>query len=151
MTVSLVPGRTAGPTKAFRRNAQPAPRGPRRNPAQRFRWGEEEQGSERSFRRQAETEMSGLCDDVGAVSGVWGLAPNKRIEQSRPWRDAQFCRMGPILHRLPVSPTPVFPLLRPPFTLPPISVYYGFHSSNTMVELRWFRWTKTIFLYRMKS
>ncbi len=26
-------------------------------------WGEEEQGSERSFRRKAETELSGLCDD----------------------------------------------------------------------------------------
>ena len=26
-------------------------------------WGEEEQGSGRSFRRQAETELSGLCDD----------------------------------------------------------------------------------------
>ena len=37
--------------------------GPRRNPAERLRWGEEEQGSERSFRRQAETEKSGLCDD----------------------------------------------------------------------------------------
>lgn len=66
MTVSLVPGRAAGPTKAFRRNAQPAPA-------------------------------------RGCSTGVWGLAPNKRIEQSRPWRDAQFCRMGPILHRLPVS------------------------------------------------
>lgn len=38
-------------------------RGPRRNPAKRLRWGEEEQGSECSFRRQAETEWSGLCDD----------------------------------------------------------------------------------------
>ena len=27
-------------------------------------WGKEEQGSERSFRRKAETEMSGLCDDA---------------------------------------------------------------------------------------
>ena len=27
-------------------------------------WGKEEQGSERSFRRNAETEMSGLCDDA---------------------------------------------------------------------------------------
>ncbi len=26
-------------------------------------WGESEQGSGRSFRRQAETESSGLCDD----------------------------------------------------------------------------------------
>lgn len=43
--------------------------GPRRNPAQRFRWGEEEQGSERSFRRKAETELSGLCDDEGRVQG----------------------------------------------------------------------------------
>ena len=36
---------------------------PRWNPAERFQWGEEEQGSERSFRRQPETELSGLCDD----------------------------------------------------------------------------------------
>ena len=43
--------------------------GPRRNPAQRFRWGEEEQGSERSFRRKAETELSGLCGDEGRVQG----------------------------------------------------------------------------------
>ena len=28
-------------------------------------WGEEEQGSERSFRRKAETKLSGLCDDEG--------------------------------------------------------------------------------------
>ena len=28
--------------------------------------GEEEQGSERSFRRKAETETNGLCDDDGA-------------------------------------------------------------------------------------
>ena len=31
-------------------------------------WGEEEQGSERSFRRKAETEKNGLCDDE-SVSG----------------------------------------------------------------------------------
>ena len=37
--------------------------GPRRSPAERVRWGEEEQGSGRSFRRKAETELSGLCDD----------------------------------------------------------------------------------------
>ena len=33
------------------------------NPAERFQWGEEEQGSELRFRRKAETELSGLCDD----------------------------------------------------------------------------------------
>ena len=32
-------------------------------PAKRVRREEEEQGNERSFRRQAETEWSGLCDD----------------------------------------------------------------------------------------
>ena len=31
-------------------------------------WGEEEQGSGRSFRLQAETEPSGLCDD-----DAWGM------------------------------------------------------------------------------
>ena len=30
-------------------------------------WGKEEQGSERSFRRKAETEMSGLCDDARTI------------------------------------------------------------------------------------
>ena len=37
--------------------------GPNRSPAKRVRLGEEAQGSERSFRRQAETETSGLCAD----------------------------------------------------------------------------------------
>ena len=32
--------------------------------AQRCRWGKEEQGSGRSFRPKAETEVSGLCDDA---------------------------------------------------------------------------------------
>ncbi|OUP53256.1 hypothetical protein B5F19_12590 [Pseudoflavonifractor sp. An184] len=35
----------------------------RRSPAKRVRREKEEQGSGRSFRRQAETETSGLCDD----------------------------------------------------------------------------------------
>ncbi len=34
------------------------------SPAQRVPWEKEEQGSERSFPRQRETELSGLCDDV---------------------------------------------------------------------------------------
>ena len=38
-------------------------RPPTQSPAQRVCVGEEEQGSGRSFRRQAETETSGLCDD----------------------------------------------------------------------------------------
>ena len=41
----------------------PIPRYSRRSPAKRVRREEEEQGNERSFRRQAETEWSGLCDD----------------------------------------------------------------------------------------
>ena len=41
----------------------PIPRCSRRSPAKRVRREEEEQGNERSFRRQAETEWSGLCDD----------------------------------------------------------------------------------------
>ena len=31
---------------------------------ERVAWGKEEQGSGRSFRREAETELSGLCDDA---------------------------------------------------------------------------------------
>ena len=41
----------------------PIPRYSRRSPAKRVRREEEEQGNKRSFRRQAETEWSGLCDD----------------------------------------------------------------------------------------
>ena len=41
------------------------PRGPHMSPAERVMWGAEEQGSERSFRLQAETEVNGLCDDAG--------------------------------------------------------------------------------------
>ena len=36
-------------------------------------WGESEQGSGRSFRRQAETESSGLCDDE-AMGGFAALS-----------------------------------------------------------------------------
>ena len=49
-------GRRFAPSKRFRR-------GPHTSPAERVVWGESEQGSGRSFRRQAETEVSGLCDD----------------------------------------------------------------------------------------
>lgn len=35
------------------------------SPAERVMWGAEEQGSERSFRLQAETEVNGLYDDAG--------------------------------------------------------------------------------------
>ena len=40
----------------------------RRRP--RVRWGAEEQGSGRRFRRQAETEPSGLCDDAAQANQV---------------------------------------------------------------------------------
>ena len=44
--------------------------GSRRDPAKRSRWEEKEQGSGRSFRRKAETELSGLCDDDMQEQGV---------------------------------------------------------------------------------
>ena len=44
--------------------------GPRASPAKRVAWGEEEQGSERSFRRKAETKLSGLCSDVAGMAGL---------------------------------------------------------------------------------
>lgn len=58
--------------------------GPNRSPAKRVRLGEEEQGSGWSFRRQAETKQSGLCDDVDTgltgrklmVDTCGGLAPH---------------------------------------------------------------------------
>ena len=46
--------------------------GPRKSPAKRVLWGEDEQGSEHDFRRQAETEWSGLCEDEGGP-GVQAL------------------------------------------------------------------------------
>jgi len=47
-----------------RKDGQPVQaRGPNMSPAKRVMLGEEEQESERSFRRQAETELNGLCDD----------------------------------------------------------------------------------------
>ena len=36
-------------------------------------WGAAEQGSERSFRRKAETETSGLCDAAGGGTDVLKL------------------------------------------------------------------------------
>ena len=50
---------------AWRRKLCPLPcsSSSRRSPAKRVRREEEEQGNERSFRRWAETEWSGLCDD----------------------------------------------------------------------------------------
>ena len=45
------------------RGARARNQGPRASPAQRVAWGEDEQGSGAHFRRQAETERSGLCED----------------------------------------------------------------------------------------
>ncbi|MCB6499698.1 triose-phosphate isomerase [Colidextribacter sp. 210702-DFI.3.9] len=43
--------------------------------------GEEEQGSGRSFRRQAEAELSGLCDDEdGGLIGGASLKPADFVE-----------------------------------------------------------------------
>ena len=55
-------------------------RGPRTSPAERVAWGEEEQGSERSFRRKAETELSGLCDDegLGAPQQAFSQSENRK-------------------------------------------------------------------------
>ena len=54
--------------------------GPRKSPAKRVLWGEDEQGSEHDFRRQAEMKLSGLCEDEGGpgVQALWIKA--------RPWR-----------------------------------------------------------------
>ena len=47
----------------------------------RVRFGEEEQGSQRSFRRQAEAELSGLCDDEdGGLIGGASLKPADFVE-----------------------------------------------------------------------
>ena len=67
----------------------PAPAGiwgPRKNPAKRFLWGEEPQGSARSFHRQVETEQSGLCGDEVAGQTVTvkviSIDANNRINLS---------------------------------------------------------------------
>ena len=54
--------------------------GPRKSPAKRVLWGEDEQGSEHDSRRQAEMKLSGLCEDEGGpgVQALWTKA--------RPWR-----------------------------------------------------------------
>ena len=57
LTPNLIPGALSG---GLRQN-----QGSRPNPAQRFGREKEEQGSDRSFRRQGETEWSELCDDAG--------------------------------------------------------------------------------------
>ena len=54
--------------------------GPRKSPAKRVLWGEDEQGSGRNFRRQAEMKWSGLCEDEGGP-GVRTLRT-----KARPWR-----------------------------------------------------------------
>ena len=56
-------------------------------PAKRVRREEEEQGSGRSFRRQAETETSGLCDD----EPPWAksLAARRRRNPYRPKKEVQ--------------------------------------------------------------
>jgi len=48
---------------------------PHASPATRVAWGTEEQGSEHSFRRQAETEQSGLCEDVLEALFDWPRGP----------------------------------------------------------------------------
>ena len=63
----------------------PIPRCSRRSPAKRVRREEEEQGNERSFRRQAETEWSGLCDDEppwakSLAARRWRNSPCKTIK-----------------------------------------------------------------------
>ena len=73
-------------TPAFGRNLTPRPNsapaafnwGPRRSPAERVRWGEEEQGSGRSFRRKAETELSGLCDDEDRARPAFSFRHNRK-------------------------------------------------------------------------
>ena len=71
-TAQLEPHRNKG---AFQKgSAQPVYTGRRRRPPTQSptKWvcvGEEEQGSGRSFRREAETETSGLCDDEAAAEG----------------------------------------------------------------------------------
>ena len=74
----------------------PAPAGiwgPRKNPAKRFLWGEEPQGSARSFHRQVETEGSGLCGD--------------EVAGSRPGRRGTFSCTRDVTFRL--FATPGFP------------------------------------------
>ena len=55
---------------------------PHASPAMRVAWGTEEQGSEHSFRSQAETEQSGLCDAEALV----GISPSPPFKKHRRGR-----------------------------------------------------------------
>ena len=59
--ISISPSLTIHPLK----RPSIGERGPKWSPAKRVHLGEEEQGSGPNFRRQAEMEGSGLCDDDG--------------------------------------------------------------------------------------
>ena len=62
--------------------------GPRKSPAKRVLWGEDEQGSEHDFRRQAEMEWSGLCEDEGVLRGYGPYG-------ARPLSGRSFIRAAP--------------------------------------------------------
>ena len=63
-------------------------RGPRGSPAKRVPWGAEEQGSGRSFRRKAETEESGLCDDAGHAENPYNNRCDElAVMESRKFKD----------------------------------------------------------------
>ena len=57
--------------------------GPKWSPAERVHLGEEEQGSGPNFRRQAEIEGSGLCDDDGPPIGSTPRLFYSRVCQHR--------------------------------------------------------------------
>ena len=85
----------------------PIPRCSRRSPAKRVRREEEEQGNERSFRRQAETEWSGLCDD----EPPWAKSLAARRRRNPPARNETALSSSPHPSRLRRATFP-YPLCR---------------------------------------
>ena len=59
--------------------------------------GEDEQGSGASFRRQAETEQSGLCEDDVAPHIKSGSVSVRRAAAGRPYKNAVETGYGQML------------------------------------------------------
>ena len=102
--------------------------GPRASPAKRVAWGEEEQGSACSFRRKAEAEQSGLCDDEGL-----GRLPNKHFGKHFCRRPAQKFRVCSHSNCLPKTQVwlhlPCLPLVKRPQNAFLIQCENKYHST----------------------
>ena len=98
---------------------------------------EMEQGSGRSFRRQAETETSGLCDDDGAAPNG---AYKRFVPRTKPWRKGGSAALsssiptGPrkMEHFAGPIPWPSSPLLWPETEILPQVLLAGPHTGGPL-------------------